>query len=59
MDNLLSYEQVAEKLGVSRGQLRYYIAHYKIPYVKLGERKRLIKESDLEAFINRNTFRKK
>ncbi len=59
MDKLLSYKEVSDLLHISPKQVRYYIARYKLPYVKLGERRRFIREADLEKFLKQNTFRKK
>lgn len=57
MEKHLTYPQAAETLGITVSQLKYYIEKNHIPYVKLGERKRLIKESELESYVRRNTKR--
>jgi excisionase family DNA binding protein len=47
---LLTIEQAAERLNVSRRFLYDYVANGSLPSVTLG-RRRLIRRSDLEQFV--------
>lgn len=48
-EKYISLKEVAEKLGVARGTLDYYVAHLKIESVKFPlDRRRYILESDFE-----------
>ncbi len=51
---LLTVVETAKALRISQGTVRAWVLARKIPFVKLGSRV-LFKQSDIEAFINRNT----
>ncbi len=38
MDALLNYNQLSEKLGVSKRTVEFWVSAKKIPFIKLGER---------------------
>lgn len=43
MDTLLNYNQLAERLGVSRRTVEYWVSARKIPFIKLGEKKSAVR----------------
>lgn len=51
--NLLTAEQVCDKLKISQRTLRKWTSQRQIPHVKLGRAVRF-KESDIDAFIQRS-----
>lgn len=57
MNNLLSNEQAAEYLGVTKGTLHVWrsVGRYQIPFAKIGRYVKY-KQSDLDAFIESQTM---
>jgi excisionase family DNA binding protein len=51
---LATPKQAAEILGLSDGQIRDLLRHYRIPYVRVGSRK-LIPRDAIQSFVNDNT----
>jgi excisionase family DNA binding protein len=56
MQELLTTEQVAEKLGVSASRVRQFIIDGRLPAIKLG-RDNLIRETDLKLVEDRKAGR--
>jgi excisionase family DNA binding protein len=56
MQELLTTEQAAEKLGVSPSRVRQFIIDGRLPAIKLG-RDNLIREADLKLIGNRKAGR--
>ena len=56
MSELLTTQQVAERLGVTAGRVRQMIVDGQLPAVKMG-RDNFIKESDLKLVQNRKVGR--
>lgn len=56
IDTLLTPEQVASQLGISKATLNVWrcTGRYNLPFVKSGSRVRY-KASDVDAFISRRT----
>ena len=50
---LLTFAQVEERLGLCRSSVYSLVQRGELPSFRLGNRVRRIKESDLEAFIER------
>lgn len=59
MEKMLKITEVAKRLRVSRGSVLNSISDGSLPAQRMGEGKMwLIKESDLEALLARNSNRK-
>jgi excisionase family DNA binding protein len=56
MNELLTTQQVAEKLGVTAGRVRQMIVDGQLPAIKMG-RDNFIKESDLRLVESRKVGR--
>lgn len=56
MNELLTTQQVAERLGVTAGRVRQMIVDGQLPATKMG-RDNFIKESDLKLVENRKVGR--
>jgi excisionase family DNA binding protein len=58
MENLLSVNDAARRLGISRHTLNGWVSKRKVPFVKLG-RRTLFNPIDLERIVRANTFEPK
>ena len=55
MENLLSFREVSERLGLSIDTIRNYVSQKKLNKISLSKRSVRIKESDLARFIDQNS----
>ena len=53
MEKLLTTQEVADHLGLTRRTIYTYIQKKTLPAVKIGKEWR-VKESDLQAFVNQD-----
>ena len=51
MENLLSFREVSERLGLSIDTIRSYVTQKKLSKVSLSKRSVRIRESELDKFI--------
>jgi len=54
-DNLLTLQQVMERLGIHENTLYRYITKGMIPVVMITRNKRYIRKEDLDKFITEHT----
>ena len=52
-DNLMSYEEAADELGISIHTMRSWVSAGRITFVKLGSRVMFLRK-DLESFIQKH-----
>jgi excisionase family DNA binding protein len=55
MENLLSFREVSERLGLSIDTIRSYVSQKKLNKISLSKRSVRIKESDLARFIEQGS----
>ena len=53
LPRLLTIKEVAKYLRMSRSQVYTMVAKKKLPYIRLSERRIVVSEEDLAAFIQR------
>lgn len=58
LEGYLTTKEAAEKLGISEGRIRQFVADGRLPAVKVGQTN-LVKESDLSLVAERKTGRPK
>lgn len=56
IEGFLTTKEAAERLGVSEGRIRQFVADGRLPAVKVGQTN-LVKEADLQLVENRQTGR--
>lgn len=56
-DQLLTVPEAAKYLRISKSQLYLLVQRKKIPYVRLTEKRIVIRESELSKWIEKNTIR--
>jgi excisionase family DNA binding protein len=56
IEGYITTKQAAEKLGVSEGRIRQFVAEGRLPAMKVGQTN-LVKESDLKLVKERKTGR--
>jgi excisionase family DNA binding protein len=54
MKNLLDISEAAQRLGVSIHTLRGWVSQRRIKFVKLGGRRVLFREEDLDELVDRS-----
>jgi excisionase family DNA binding protein len=56
-DQLLTVPEAAKYLRISKSQLYLLVQRKKIPYVRLTEKRIVIRESELQKWIEKNTIK--
>jgi excisionase family DNA binding protein len=56
LEGYLTTKEAAEKLSVSEGRIRQFVAEGRLPAIKVGQTN-LVKESDLSLIADRKTGR--
>lgn len=56
IEKLLSYSEINERTGISKGTLAWWVRERKIPHVRLGPRHVKFRWSDVSSWLDSKTL---